>query len=37
MQDDSYFNQAMAALGDVVTRDDLVELCINPDEDCETV
>lgn len=31
MQDDSYFNQAMAALGDVVTREDLVELCINPD------
>lgn len=31
MQDDSYFNQAMAALGDVVMREDLVELCINPD------
>lgn len=31
MEDDSYFNHAIAALGDVVKRDDLVELCINPD------
>lgn len=31
MQEDSYFNQAMGALGEVVKRDDLVELCVNPD------
>lgn len=30
MHDDSYFTHAIAALGDVVRRDDLVELCINP-------
>jgi len=30
MQDDSYFTHAIAALGEVVNRDDLVELCINP-------
>lgn len=29
--DDSYFSHAMAALGDSVNREDLVELCVNPD------
>lgn len=30
MAEDSYFNQAMQALGSAVDREDLVELCINP-------
>lgn len=29
--EDSYFNHAVAALGESVNRDDLVELCVNPD------